>query len=169
MPLFCRFRPRVICGRRLPDATTWQARKNFFRPKGLVSAKGRLRMELGRCHKAGRQKTDFGQGSFADGGCRRQKVHGPAKKIHFSQGSFENGTGLMPQGGPAKKPVSANGPLRWNWVDATRAPAKKSVSAKGRLRMERLMDPRKQNDRDAGPNRRQTAGQEKNRFRPRIV
>ena len=33
------------------------------------------------------------------------------KKIGFGQGSFEDGAGLMPQGGPAKKSVSAKGRL----------------------------------------------------------
>ena len=70
-------------------------------------------MEIARRHKAGQQKIGFGQGSFADG------------------------AGLMPQGGLAKKSVSAKGRLKMKlWVDATRRASKKSVSTKGRLKME---------------------------------
>ena len=45
-------------------------------------------MELGGCHKVRQQK------------------------IGFSQGLFEDGTGQMPQGEPAKKLVSAKARLR---------------------------------------------------------
>ena len=73
--------------------------------KKSVSAKGRLRMEMARCHKAGQQKIGFGQGSFEDGAGLKPQG-GPAKN------RFRPRAGLMPQGGPAKKSVSAKGRLR---------------------------------------------------------